>query len=75
MRRAVVKTQIKIAGMHCTSCALTIDEELEQLPGVRRVKTNYARAVSEVEHDADAVSPVQLLAAVEAAGYRGTLSD
>lgn len=53
---------------------MTIDEELEQLPGVKRVKTSYARSVSEVEYDADVVSAEQLLAAVEAAGYRGALS-
>lgn len=38
-----MKVTLAIEGMHCTSCAMTIDEELEDLPGVKRAKTSYAR--------------------------------
>lgn len=70
-----MKAKIEVAGMHCTACGMTIDEELERLPGVRRVKTSYARAISEVEYDGAVVSEAQLLRAVEAAGYRGIIRD
>ena len=69
-----MKSKISLAGMHCTSCAMTIDDELEQLTGVKRVKTSYARAMSEVEYDPELVTTEQLLAAIEAAGYHGTVN-
>lgn len=68
-----MKTTLAIEGMHCTSCAMTIDEELEDLTGVKRAKTSYARATSEVEHDPEAVGLEALIAAVRAAGYTATI--
>src|SRR5205085_6844385 len=34
----------KISGMHCTSCAMNIDGEIEELEGVLSSSTHYARA-------------------------------
>lgn len=52
---------------------MTIDEELEDLTGVKRAKTSYARATSEVEHDPEAVGVEALIAAVRAAGYTASI--
>ena len=34
---------LKIVGMHCTSCAMNIDFELEDIKGVKEASTNYAK--------------------------------
>lgn len=66
-------TTLAIEGMHCTSCAMTIDEELEDLPGVKRAKTSYAKATSDVEYDPEAVTVEALIGAVKGAGYTATI--
>ncbi|MEV8311753.1 cation transporter [Streptomyces flavidovirens] len=60
---------LRIEGMHCTSCGLLIDDELEDLPGVRSAATDVraGRSVVLLEEGADVDSAV-LVAAVEAAG-------
>lgn len=39
----------KITGMDCGSCALTIEDGLRQLPGVRRVAVDFTTEILEVE--------------------------
>jgi Cu+-exporting ATPase len=40
--------KIKISGMHCSSCAMNIDNSIEEIPGVLSSKTNYAKGETEV---------------------------
>lgn len=65
---------LTITGMHCASCGLLIDEELEDLDGVRRATTNTRRGTATIDYDPALVSTDQLLAAVTAAGYSATLA-
>ena len=37
------KLVLKIKGMHCTSCAMNIDGELEDTKGVKEANTSYAK--------------------------------
>lgn len=50
--------------MHCTSCGLLIDDELEDVDGVRAATTGVRTGRSAVQLDDSAV----LVTAVEAAG-------
>ncbi len=68
-----MKAILQIKGMHCSSCALSIDEGLENVPGVTRARTSYAKQRSEVEFDPLAVNQSALVAAVLAAGYEAEL--
>ncbi len=65
----MTQIRLRIEGMHCVGCAMTIDGALEDLPGVRSANTNYARQVVDVDYDERIVSEAQLIAAVAAAGY------
>ncbi len=67
-----MKTTLVIEGMHCTSCAMSIDEELEEVHGVKRAKTSYAKQAAEVEYDPALASIDALVQAVSAAGYHAT---
>lgn len=48
--------KLNIFGMHCTSCAINIDGELEDTEGVKESKTNYAKQVTEVTFDPKKIS-------------------
>jgi copper chaperone CopZ len=60
---------IKINGMHCASCALTIDEELEELAGVYEARANYAKGEVRVRFATDKVQLAQLHQTIEQLGY------
>jgi Cu+-exporting ATPase len=67
----VVKDQasLKIGGMHCASCAKTIETKLRELPGVSGAAVNAAAEKALVTYDAEVVGTRDMAAAVEAAGY------
>jgi len=58
------KTKLKITGMHCTSCAMNIDGELEDTAGVISAITNYAKQQAEVTYDPDKISVEKLVSIV-----------
>ncbi|MGW6708970.1 heavy-metal-associated domain-containing protein [Streptomyces sp. NPDC054956] len=63
------RVTLLVEGMHCTSCGLLIDDELEELPGVRSARTDVRAGRTVVVLEADAVvDPAALVAAVRAAG-------
>jgi Cu+-exporting ATPase len=64
--------ELPITGMTCASCANRIERKLNKLDGVTAT-VNYATEKATVDYDAAAVAPEQLVAAVEAAGYRAGL--
>lgn len=61
---------LKISGMHCTSCSLSIDGELEDTPGVITSNTSYAKSVTKVEVMPGEVSREQLVKVIESLGYQ-----
>ncbi len=66
-------TDLRLAGMSCASCAARIERGLNDLDGVSAT-VNFAVERAHVEHAA-AVSPDDLIRAVEAAGYQATVVE
>lgn len=64
------KVKLKIEGMHCTSCALNIDFDLEDLEGVKLSKTSYAKEETEVEFEEGTVGLEQILKQIYKTGYK-----
>ncbi|MFA5932889.1 MAG: heavy-metal-associated domain-containing protein [Microgenomates group bacterium] len=64
-----IKKVYKIDGMHCTSCAMTIEMDLEDLEGVINVKTSYAKGETEVEFDSSKVTEETILETIKKDGY------
>ena len=62
--------KLKISGMHCTSCALNIDLDLEDLPGVKKSQTNYAKSETLVEFDPSQVTESQIVSSITNTGYQ-----
>lgn len=67
-----VKIIFKIDGMHCTSCSLNIDGELEDADGVFSAKTSYAKAKTEISYDPKKISPQKLKEVIESLNYSVT---
>lgn len=58
-----------ISGMHCSSCSLLIDGELEDEPGVVSARTNYVQGSTQVTFDPQLVSEEKLQAIITKLGY------
>lgn len=66
----MIKKSFKIFGMHCTSCSMDIDWELEETKGIKKAHTNYAKAETEVEYDPKEVDQVKIVEIVKKVGYK-----
>jgi len=62
--------EIKIEGMTCGHCAMSITKELTALSGVGEVKVDHTAGKAEVR--VDGVSNEQLADAIAEAGYKAT---
>ena len=70
----MVNTHVfEVSGMHCGSCALLIDDALEDLPGVLSTQTTVKQGRATVELDASRSSPDDVVRAIEELGYQASL--
>jgi Cu2+-exporting ATPase len=65
----VAESSLRISGMHCASCAGTIEEALRRLPGVVAARVNAAAECALVRWHPQQTRAAALLHAIEAAGY------
>ncbi len=63
------KTELEIKGMHCASCASSIERGLKKIEGVEKVNVNYASGKASIKHE-ESVKYSELVEAVENEGYR-----
>ncbi len=66
----MTKKVFKINGMHCTSCAMNIDGELEDTQGIKESNTNYAKSQTEVEFDPEKISDKTIVEIIKKVGYK-----
>jgi Cu+-exporting ATPase len=63
-------TRLNIRGMHCASCASTIEEALKKVPGVTDATVNFATQRASVTHGDASEVHAHLAKAVQEAGYQ-----
>jgi copper chaperone CopZ len=63
---------IKIEGMHCHKCEVSIQKALAANPGVHEVEVDFNSGQASVLFDRSAVLISQLMDSVTQAGYRAT---
>lgn len=63
----MIRKSYKVKGMHCPSCALVIESDLEDA-GVK-ARCNYARETLEVEYDQSRVLDEKIIDVVKTSGY------
>ncbi|OGK51752.1 hypothetical protein A3B02_02375 [Candidatus Roizmanbacteria bacterium RIFCSPLOWO2_01_FULL_42_14] len=59
-----------ICGMHCTSCALNIDGELEDTEGVIEARTSYARQQTRVTFNPETISVDKIVTTINSLDER-----
>lgn len=62
--------KLKIEGMHCSSCAMSIDGDLEDSEGVKFSKTNFAKSETEVVFDTKKITQQQIIGIIKKTGYK-----
>jgi len=69
-----MKTILKIDGMHCAACVGRTEKALSRVAGVDSAFVNLASEKATIVHNVP-VSIVELIQAVEAAGFKARLDD
>jgi copper chaperone CopZ len=69
------KITFRVEGMHCVACAMSIDGELEEMPGVVEAETTYAKGKTRVLYDPAKVKVGELEKAIKRAGYEAAPAD
>ena len=64
------ETTLTIGGMHCATCALTIQDALTAVPGVADARVNFALGKATIDYDSNIASESELRKAVEESGYK-----
>lgn len=59
----------QIDGLHCSSCGLNIDGELEETAGVISATTSYSQGKTDVEFDAEIINIKQIQSIIEQLDY------
>ncbi|XP_054442477.1 copper-transporting ATPase 2 isoform X2 [Pteronotus mesoamericanus] len=62
----VVTLQLRVEGMRCQSCVRNIEENVSQLPGVRRVQVSLEDGTAQIQFHPSSASPEGLRRAIEA---------
>ncbi|MGW5440737.1 MULTISPECIES: heavy-metal-associated domain-containing protein [Nocardia] len=65
----------RIDGMHCGSCALLIDDTLEDLPGVGSTQTSMKKGRATVDLDSAVTTPDDVIAAITELGYTAAVVE
>ncbi|MBR9678487.1 MAG: copper-translocating P-type ATPase [Nanoarchaeota archaeon] len=63
------KISLAISGMHCASCAGTIEVELKKLKGVKKAVVNLTTEKARVEFNSKQVSEKKIIETIEKLGY------
>ena len=70
----MVTKLLKVEGMTCASCAMTVEKSTKKIDGVTSANVNFATEKLNISFDEEIVSVADIQAAVEKAGYK-VLSD
>jgi copper chaperone CopZ len=65
--------ELKVSGMTCSGCAVSVRNALLETPGVVSAEVNLELAQAEVQYDAAKVSIAKLVEAVNKTGFKASL--
>ncbi|MEI6462539.1 MAG: heavy metal translocating P-type ATPase [bacterium] len=63
------KVTVPVKGMHCASCALTIEKAISRVDGVESVQTNYGTEKASISFDSNKTSIKDLSEKIKPYGY------
>ena len=65
-----VTTQIKVSGMTCPACAVSVQKSLQKTKGVKRAEVTSESGVATVTYDDVQANEQQLRAAIDKTGFK-----
>jgi mercuric ion binding protein len=63
-------TQIKVSGMTCEACAVSVQKSLEKVNGVKRAEVSSEKGVATVTYDDAQATAQQLRDAINKTGFK-----
>ena len=66
----MINKTFELEGMHCASCAQTVEKSVKDLPGIDKAVVNLATEKLSVSYDENTLSHEKIQQAVEEAGYK-----
>src|SRR3989344_3894230 len=66
----IQKTIIPISGMHCATCAQTIEKSISKADGVVKASVNFASEKANVEFDKNKINEASIKSIIHEAGYK-----
>ncbi|MDF1570589.1 MAG: mercuric transport protein MerTP [Bacteroidales bacterium] len=66
----IQKVAFEVKGMTCNSCTAHVENDVNKLPGILKVKANYEEATTEVQFDQSKVDVAQIQQAINNTGYK-----
>lgn len=60
---------LKVYGMTCTLCSISIEAGLERLQGVSKVNVSYAAEKARVQYDSSLIEPLKIEKLIESLGF------
>ncbi|MDH5746633.1 MAG: heavy metal translocating P-type ATPase [Candidatus Bathyarchaeota archaeon] len=63
------KSQLKVKGMHCASCAQSIEKVLKEHRGVKEANVNFATEKAYIVYDPNLTDKKELIETVRSTGY------
>ena len=69
------KERFTITGMTCSACSARVEKAVTKLAGAKDVSVNLLTNSLQLAYDEGQLSPAQIIAAVEQAGYGASLKD
>src|SRR3989344_3104606 len=71
----MMKTTLKISGMHCASCATILTKAFQKVPGVKNAVVNYSTEKAAIDYDEKITNEDALIKAVKSKGYNAYFLD
>ena len=65
-----VTAQIKVSGMTCQACAVSVQKSLERTKGVKHVEVSNEKGLATVVYDDAQTSEQQLREAIDKTGFK-----
>ncbi len=70
---AGIAITFEITGMHCSSCAMNIDDALEDTAGVLKSDTSYAKGTTTIEYNPELITVSQIQSVIQALDYHSKI--
>lgn len=72
---ATVTKRFTTTGMHCPSCSMLIQMDVNDLTGVSAVSADHRTGMTDVTYDESVVTADEIIEAIAKAGYGAELAD